>query len=198
VIANTRQPGANGARNCGLLAGRGSWVALLDSDDAWAPDKLTRQLASLRGTDCGAATSSWVTVHTSGRIEPRIYPRDIRFAGRELSSRLAWKTGFGTQTYLVHRDLVAAAGLFDESLRRRQDYEWSIRLAQHSPILAVARSVVMIYQQRVSIMANPALVWPATQAILAKHRWLYARHPGSILGQLGRTARLVRLARRMA
>jgi glycosyltransferase involved in cell wall biosynthesis len=198
LLANERAPGANGARNTGILAGRGTWIALLDSDDAWAPDKLRRQLRALHEHRCGAATCSWITIGTDGRQEHRVYPRDIRFHGWDLSARLAWKTGFGTQTLMVHRDVIRHAGLFDESLRRRQDYEWTIRLAQQGPIVAVARAVVMIYQQRTSIMSDPTLVWPATRAIVSRHRWLYARHPGSLLGQCLRCVRLVRLARRMA
>lgn len=192
VLPNSRRPGANGARNTGILAARAPWIALLDSDDSWAPDKLALQLDAVRRTGVGAATCSWVIVRPGRAPEYRVYPRDIMFEGRMLTSRLAWSTGFATPTFLVHRDLIALAGLFDEDLRRRQDYEWTIRLARHSGILAVADAVLLQWRQAASITGDSSLVWPATRSILRKHRWLYARHPGSALAQVARAIRLRR------
>lgn len=198
LLQNNRKPGANGGRNTGILASRGTWIAPLDSDDAFAPDKLHLQLAALARTRCRTATCSWATVRTNGRISRHIYRHDMLLTGWKLSSQLAWDTGFSTQTFLVHRSVVDAAGLFDETLRRRQDYEWSIRLSRQGPILAVARALVMVWQQRVSITADPSLIIPSTRSILAKHRWLYARHPGSLLAQAVKVGLQIRRARRMA
>src|SRR3954469_20534321 len=48
VIRNTeRSPGLAGARNTGVLATSGQWVAFCDDDDEWLPEKLTRQMAVL-------------------------------------------------------------------------------------------------------------------------------------------------------
>lgn len=198
LLRNQRKPGANGGRNTGILSSRGSWIAPLDSDDAFAPDKLRLQLDALLRTGCRTATCSWATVRTDGRITPHVYRRDMLLGGWRLSAQLAWDTGFSTQTYLVHRQIVDAAGLFDEDLRRRQDYEWSIRLSRQGPILAVADALVVVWQQRVSITADPSLIIPSTRAILRKHRWLYARHPGSVLGQAAKLVLQLRRARRMA
>ena len=46
VITNTRTPGLAGARNSGIQAAEGPWVAFCDDDDHWRPEKITRQLAA--------------------------------------------------------------------------------------------------------------------------------------------------------
>jgi glycosyltransferase involved in cell wall biosynthesis len=51
VIRNTeRSPGLAGARNTGVLATSGQYVAFCDDDDEWLPEKLTRQVAALAAT----------------------------------------------------------------------------------------------------------------------------------------------------
>ena len=77
VIRNTeRNPGLAGARNSGVLATSGEWVAFCDDDDEWLPEKLTRQMAALQANPgCEIATSGIWVVYDDKTI-PRVFPKD--------------------------------------------------------------------------------------------------------------------------
>lgn len=127
---------AGRARNLGIDAAKGDWIALLDDDDTWAPSKLANQLrvanASadprslvlssrvIQGTRSTRRVSVEIpaTVYEGGRIE------DYLFRSRRPSIRRAV---IYTSTLLVHRDLARRVP-WDSALRRHQDWDWLCRL----------------------------------------------------------------------
>ena len=120
------------ARNAALGAARGELVALLDSDDAWLPEKLERQLELLdRRPEVGlVCTNAWV-IDANGRRGDRTYLDGRAGAeGRVLVPLL--DTNFViASTVLVRRGLVDEAGGFSEEplLRAVEDYDLWLRLA---------------------------------------------------------------------
>ena len=135
-----RGPGA--ARNTGVAAARGAWVAFLDDDDLWAPDKLARQLDAVR-----AAGRDWVYAgafevderHRVLRAEPPIAPAE---AVRQLPRRNVVPAG--ASNVMVHAGALSATGPFDPDLRNTEDWDLFIRLAQRGPPAAVEAPLVAV------------------------------------------------------
>ena len=129
LIALDEKVGGAQARNIGVRAAAGEWIALLDDDDEWLPDKLERQVAVAQQQ----AHSNYVvaTRYLYARPEhnAQIWPGHLPRRGEHLSEFLfASRGGFQTSVYLVPRGLFLAKP-FTAGLRKHQDWDWFLRLA---------------------------------------------------------------------
>ena len=140
LIRHERNQGAAAARNTGVNAARGEWVAFLDSDDAWDSDKLERQLTSLA---IEPATRAGTTGY---RIRHPVERQTREFSPRPADARpeaLLWGCRLSPgATLMVDRRCFHEIGPFDVRLKRFEDWDWLIRYASHRP-LSVEPSVLV-------------------------------------------------------
>jgi glycosyltransferase involved in cell wall biosynthesis len=129
-LRHDRNLGAGAARNTGIRAATGDYVAFLDSDDEWMPQKLERQVQVLANNtpEVAAVCSGFVRVDEQGRVDGTTIPgdRDVDFDVLIGANRIGT-----TSTAVVKRALLNAIGGFDPALRSCQDWDMYLRLVRH-------------------------------------------------------------------
>lgn len=124
-VIRQRNAGASAARNRGLTEATGNFIAFLDADDVWHPDKLRRQLEVLDARPelglLGALTVPW----------PGVFPKDLPsgLVSEVRLEDLIVRNRFVTSTVVMRRELADRVGHFDRSLHGPEDYDYWLRAA---------------------------------------------------------------------
>jgi hypothetical protein len=140
VVGRREQGRLAAARNSGIEAARGEWVALLDDDDVWSPDKLRLQVAASAASGAGFAYGGAITVSTD--LEPLHAWRqpDPDLLLRELLAINVLPAG--ASNVLARTDLIRELGGFDVGLSHVADWDMWIRLAAASKGVSVPEVLV--------------------------------------------------------
>jgi len=131
-IPKAESKGGNYARNLGIKNSKGKYVALLDDDDEWMPEKISMQVEFLQNnTDCKMVSCLRMREFDYERKVPQ---KETEIIEGDIKQLVFAKIPFVTSTVLICRDSLSEVGLFDENLSFWQEYELSIRLAQVSKL----------------------------------------------------------------
>ncbi len=133
--------GVSNTRNRGIEAARGDWLAFLDSDDEWLPQKLASQKEML------AANSQYKICHTDEiwiRNSTRVNAmKKHTKAGGFIFERCLPLCVVSPSSVLIHRSVFDEVGLFNEDLPACEDYDLWLRICARFPVLYIDRPLII-------------------------------------------------------
>ena len=132
--------GVSAARNRGVRESLGRWLAFLDSDDAWQPRKLERQLAALDQSDgYRICHTDEIWIRNDRRVNPKLKHRK---SGGWIFSNCLPLCVISPSSVLLDRSLLDEIGSFDEGLPACEDYDLWLRICSRHPVLFVDEPLV--------------------------------------------------------
>lgn len=179
--------GAAVARNTGVAAAQGKWLAFQDSDDVWRIDKLKRQLSVIaESPHTGLVCCGYLVMTRSG--DSYYLGADTRMQHGEWSADNIYDFRFITPTWLLSREVYDSSGGFDETMPNLEDWEFAFRLYQSTSIRVVDEPLVIKYGSPDSINPNRESRIQSLELIIQRHGPIWSTEPkvlARLWGELG-------------
>lgn len=184
VLTNVRTPGLAGARNTGILASAGDYVAFCDDDDVWQPEKLDRQvrefgdaLTSVTGVVIDYGGRQSVRVPTEESLEIKHLVRDRVMAAHP------------STVVMRRKAILDQIGLVDEELpgSYAEDFDFLIRAVQAGPVSVVAEPMVLVQWGQSMFSRDWATIVAAIDYLIDKHE-VFRADPRALARLYGRRA----------
>lgn len=163
VVALPVSLGGSDARNAGVQAARNEWIAFLDDDDEWLPNKIERQLAMLPDPTADPIVSCRFLARTGSGdcIWPERLPQPLEPLCEYLLTRSGFHRSDGfvaTPTILTSRSLLRRVP-FRSGLKKHQDWDWLLRATREGARVFFCPEVLVKCEMRARASTSRRADW---------------------------------------
>ena len=143
ILLKQKNRGVSCARNNGINNAKGTWLALLDSDDEWLPEKLEKQLLGLRNdSNKKICHTDEIWIRNGVRVNPMNKHR--KYGGNTYKYCLPLCV-ISPSSIIIHKEIFKNVGLFDEDLPVCEDYDLWLRICSRYPVLYLQEKLIKKY-----------------------------------------------------
>ena len=143
ILIHQENKGVSAARNVGITIAKGNWIAFLDSDDEWFPEKLEEQINYLK------INNSYKICHTDEiwiRNQARVNPmKKHKKYGGKIYNKCLPLCVLSPSSIIIHKDIFDDVGLFDEKLPVCEDYDMWLRICYKYEVLFLNQKLIYKY-----------------------------------------------------
>ena len=168
--------GACQARNMGVEKAAGEYIAFLDDDDEWLPQKLEKQMECMEKENVALVYSSHYFVTAKGKkrkIEEPLAREGVN--SQEFEYLLRVNFIGSTSSPLLKKHALKAVGGFDKNLQSSQDHDLWLRIVREYRIYYLREPLVTLYYSRDAISGNKKRVLQGYEHLLEKYASFYEK-----------------------
>jgi glycosyltransferase involved in cell wall biosynthesis len=170
--------GPSAARNAGIKAASGSFIAFQDSDDIWLEEKLMKQMARLQSDESLGMVYTGYRLIFDNNSELYMPPAfmDNKLKEGYIFESLLKGNKIGTPTMLIKRIILDEIGGFDIKLKAYEDWDLSIRIAKQYKIGFVNDYMVNAYSHANGVNSNSKNIVDALCYMVIKYKDDYIKY----------------------
>lgn len=182
-IRHEKNRGGSAARNTGIKASRGEYIAFLDSDDEWLKEKLKRQIKVFKNasSEVGVVYTGFLVIDERSNEIKRIFtPKKRGYIYKDLLFEVCVGT---CSTLVIKKECFNQVGMFDEKLPAHQDWDLEIRISKYYKYNFIKTPLVKYYLHTIQISKNFNAKITSLYTVLEKnikdvkkHRYIYCEN----------------------
>jgi len=176
-IGHEENKGATAARNTGIEAAKGEFIAFQDSDDEWHPKKIEKQVeAYMNSPDDYKVIYTIVCGNLTGGGKIYVPERWAVPRNGDIHHTIRKGSCVSTVGIFTNKSCLEKVGYFDENFPRLQDWELAFRLSKHYKFKLVDEVMVEAYHDESSITEDNEALAEAIEMFLEKHKKDFEGH----------------------
>ncbi len=135
--------GVSSARNQGIHKASGDWLAFLDSDDEWLPEKIEQQFLALNENPGHQVIhSDEIWIRQGVRVNPM---KKHKKYGGDIFKYCLPLCCISPSSVMIHKSIFGEVGMFDEDLPACEDYDLWLRICCRYPVLFIEQPLIIKY-----------------------------------------------------